>query len=162
MHLNKHIAASDQQQAARLIAPLRDAVSPRSSSIQQRASSDQHPAILFDGHCSLCSNSIKLVKRLDWLHRFTFRDLNRREEIARDYPNLDEAKTLEEMHVIMPDGRQLAGFFAFREIAKQVPIGWLLWPLLYIPGVPYFGARIYRLIARHRRRAAVVCKAHDA
>lgn len=120
----------------------------------------RQPAILFDGKCSLCINSIKLVKRLDWLHRFSFRDLNRREEIARDYPNLDEEKVLEEMHIIMPDGRQHAGFFAFREIARQVPTGWLLWLLLYIPGVPYAGVRVYRFIAKHRRRAGVACKLH--
>jgi len=46
----------------------------------------QRAAILFDGKCSFCINSIKLVKRLDWLHRFVFRDLNQRDEIARDYP----------------------------------------------------------------------------
>jgi predicted DCC family thiol-disulfide oxidoreductase YuxK len=128
--------------------------------IQRPASGIRHAAILYDGRCSLCMNSIKLVKKLDWLHRFVFRDLNLRDEIARDYPNLDASTSLEEMHVILPGGRRLSGFFAFREIARNLPLGWPIWPLLYVPGVPYFGVRVYRFVARNRSRNGFACEIH--
>ena len=84
---------------------------------EHQAASNQNPVILYDGLCGLCNGSIEWVRRLDWRHKFAVRDLNQREEIARDYPGLDAIRALQEMHVIMPDGRQLVGFFAFREIA---------------------------------------------
>jgi len=135
---------------------------PRATSDEQPATSNPHPAILYDGQCGLCINSIKWVRRLDWRRKFVLRDVNQRDAIARDYPGLDPTAALEEMHLILPNGRRLAGFLAFREIAKNLPAGWLIWPLLFIPGVPFVGARVYRLIARHRRRTeAMQCIVDD-
>jgi predicted DCC family thiol-disulfide oxidoreductase YuxK len=127
---------------------------------RQQASSDQRLAILFDGRCGLCTSSIKWVSRLDWLDRFASRDLIQWEEIARDFPSLEHQKAVEEMHLVMPDGRVLTGFYAFRKIARHLPVAWLIWPFLFVPGVPFVGAKIYRFIARRRLRHDAACELH--
>src|SRR5574341_2176045 len=112
-------------------------------------------AVLFDGQCPLCMRSVTIVDCFDWRGKFVFRDVNDWEQISRDFPGLDQHKSLEEMQVLVPRGNRheaLAGFYAFRKIAQHLPLGMLLWPLLFIPGVPYIGTRIYRFIASRRRR----------
>jgi predicted DCC family thiol-disulfide oxidoreductase YuxK len=112
-------------------------------------------AVLFDGQCPLCIRSVTTVDFLDWRGKFVFRDVNDWEQIARDYPGLDRQKSLEEMQVMIPRHggyEALAGFYAFRKIAQHLPLGMLAWPFLFIPGVPFVGARIYRFIASRRKR----------
>lgn len=112
-------------------------------------------AVLFDGQCPLCIRSATTVDFLDWRGKFVFRDVNDWEQIARDYPGLDQQQSLEEMQVIIPRPggyETLAGFYAFRKIAQHLPLGMLVWPFLFIPGVPFIGTRIYRFIASRRKR----------
>ncbi|MCI0692188.1 DUF393 domain-containing protein [candidate division KSB1 bacterium] len=112
-------------------------------------------AVLFDGQCPLCIRSVTTVDFLDWRGKFVFRDVNDWEQISRDYPGLDQQKSLEEMQVTIPRPggyEALAGFYAFRKIAQHLPLGMLVWPFLFIPGVPFLGTRIYRFIASRRKR----------
>jgi predicted DCC family thiol-disulfide oxidoreductase YuxK len=112
-------------------------------------------AILFDGQCPLCIRSVTTVDFFDWRGKFAYRDVNNWTPISRDYPGLDQEKSLEEMQLMIPrNGRYeaLAGFYAFRKIAQHLPLGMLLWLVLYLPGVPFVGTRLYRLIASRRQR----------
>jgi len=112
-------------------------------------------AILFDGQCPLCIRSVTIVDFFDWRGKFAYRDVNDWTPISRDYPGLDQQKSLEEMQLMVPrNGRYeaLAGFYAFRKIAQHLPLGMLLWPFLYLPGVAFVGTRLYRLIASRRKR----------
>ena len=55
------------------------------------------------------------------------------------------------MHLLTPDGKRLYhGFGAFRWMAWRLPLCWPIAPLLYVPGVPWLGQRIYLWIARNR------------
>lgn len=107
--------------------------------------------LLFDGTCPLCINSVRLLKALDWLGRVHYqnaRDLDR-------LPPCDEPlvpkRLLEEMHLVPPDRKSaLAGFRAFRWLAWRLPLGVLVAPLLYLPGVLWLGNRIYLLVAKNR------------
>ncbi len=113
--------------------------------------------VLFDGQCPLCIRSVTTVDFLDWRGKFVFRDVNVWEGIARDYPGLDPQRSLEEMQLMVPRADRyeaLAGFYAFRKIAQHLPLGMLVWPLLFIPGVPWVGTRVYRFVASHRKRSA--------
>ncbi|MDZ7369003.1 MAG: DCC1-like thiol-disulfide oxidoreductase family protein [candidate division KSB1 bacterium] len=112
-------------------------------------------AILFDGQCPLCIRSVTIVDFFDWRGKFSYRDVNDWTPISRDYPNLDQRKSLEEMQLMIPrNGRDetLAGFYAFRKIAQHLPPGMLIWPFLYLPGVPLVGTRWYRFVASRRKR----------
>jgi predicted DCC family thiol-disulfide oxidoreductase YuxK len=58
---------------------------------------------------------------------------------------------IEEMHVVTPYGQHAyAGFRAFRWIAWRLPLTMLVAPLLYVPGVPWLGNKVYRWVAKHR------------
>jgi predicted DCC family thiol-disulfide oxidoreductase YuxK len=106
--------------------------------------------VLYDGQCALCCKSVDLLRRLDWLKRLDFAD-------ARDPANLppgtDVAQFLEEMHLQPPSRSRLYhGFEAFRWMAWRLPLLWPLAPLLYLPGVPWLGQRLYLWVARNRFR----------
>jgi predicted DCC family thiol-disulfide oxidoreductase YuxK len=105
--------------------------------------------VLYDGECPLCQKSVALLKRLDWLRRLAFADS--RGELPESWVPLDRQRLLEEMHVLTPDRRRVFyGFGAFRWIAWQVPLTWPLLPLLYLPGVPALGQRLYLWVAKNR------------
>ena len=66
-------------------------------------------------------------------------------------PPVAGAPLLDEMHLLTPSGTHLChGFGAFRWMAWRLPPCWLIAPLLYLPGVPWLGQRIYLWIARNR------------
>jgi predicted DCC family thiol-disulfide oxidoreductase YuxK len=107
--------------------------------------------VLYDGDCLLCRRSVRLLKRLDWLHRLDYVN-------ARDWhpqpvhlSPLDPSRLLEEMHLVTPGGgRVYHGFRAFRWMAWHLPLLWPLVPFLYLPGVAAVGQRIYLWVARNR------------
>ena len=110
--------------------------------------------VVFDGACGFCSRSAVVVRRLDLGRRLRFVDANADwPSLAAAYPSLDADACLAEMHVVDgagPAARITAGFYAFRRLAWVLPIAWPLVPLLYVPGVPAIGRRVYRFIALHR------------
>jgi len=113
-----------------------------------------HPGIatvLYDGQCPLCQKSIAILKRLDWRRRLSYHDARDVAHLPATPLALDPAVLLDEMHVLTPD-RQHAyrGFRAFRWIAGRLPLLWALWPMLFLPGVPWLGNRVYRWVARNR------------
>lgn len=138
--------------------PIRFTVEKIRAWLRRKKNAPRRPvkfAVLFDGQCPLCIRSVNTVAFWDWRAKFVFRDVNAWEQIARDYPGLDQQKCLEEMQVMIPRGEghvALAGFYAFRKIVQHLPLGMLIWPVLFIPGVPWIGTRVYRFIASRRKR----------
>src|SRR5947209_7948547 len=90
--------------------------------------------VLYDGNCRLCQKSLAVLKRLDWLGRLSYADA-RQPELPESAVPLDRERLLEEMHVLTPDRRRaFAGYAAYRWLARQLPVGWPVLPLLYLPG----------------------------
>jgi predicted DCC family thiol-disulfide oxidoreductase YuxK len=113
---------------------------------------DRRARVLYDGHCAFCRKSVDLLRRLDWLGRLAYAD-------ARDPAGvpagvaLDPDRLLEEMHVLTADGHRIYhGFGALRWLAWRLPLLWPVAPLLYVPGVPALGQRLYLWVARNRFR----------
>ncbi len=107
--------------------------------------------VLFDGDCSFCQRSVRILKSLDWFRKLSMQ--NARDEST--WPAAAEAlslpKMLDEMHLVTPDRQHTyAGFAAFRWMSWRLPITIPLAPFLYLPGVPWIGNRVYRWIARNR------------
>jgi predicted DCC family thiol-disulfide oxidoreductase YuxK len=107
--------------------------------------------VLYDGQCPMCQKSVAILKRLDWLGRLAYHDARDTGRLpAADVP-LDSQKMLEEMHLLTPSrDRAYAGYRAFRWIAGRLPLAWAIWPLLFLPGVPWLGNRVYRWVAKNR------------
>src|SRR5262249_11165179 len=96
--------------------------------------------ILYDGACPLCRKSVALLRRLDWGKRLVYRNARAPAQIPAFDPPLRPERLLQEMHLLTPDGRKVyRGFAAFRWIAWQLPLFWLVLPLLYLPGIPQLG-----------------------
>jgi predicted DCC family thiol-disulfide oxidoreductase YuxK len=117
---------------------------------------------LYDGGCGFCSGSMRCGRRLDWRSRTKW--LNSRDPSTRDDPFVRRALAQSEvdflsagaqdraMTVIDRGGRTHRGYHAWRRLAREFPLAWLIVPLLYVPPVPYLGGLVYRWIAAHRHR----------
>jgi len=111
--------------------------------------------LLYDGQCPLCQRSVRILQKLDWWRRVEYRDARRAEHLPPTDPLLEPARLLEEMHLVPAAGRPIYhGFGAFRWLAWRLPVLWLLAPLLYLPGVPWLGQRLYLWVARNRFKLA--------
>jgi predicted DCC family thiol-disulfide oxidoreductase YuxK len=112
-----------------------------------------HAAVIFDGDCAFCQKSVSLLRRLDWFRRLTYVNFREPDNPLLKSPLLEGAPLVEEMHLLTPDGsRVYHGFGAFRWLAWRLPALCLIAPLLYIPGVPRLGQKVYLWIARNRFR----------
>lgn len=106
--------------------------------------------VLYDGQCRLCQKSVRLLQRLDWFHRLAYQDARAETNWPVTEPPLQFEQLMSEMHVVTPRGRVHRGFMAFRWIAWRLPLVAFVAPLLYVPGVPALGRRVYRWVARNR------------
>jgi predicted DCC family thiol-disulfide oxidoreductase YuxK len=111
--------------------------------------------LLFDGGCGLCDRTVAIISSLDLLGCVEFCDVvKQRPEIEKRFPHLRQDQWLTHMHVITPGGRVRVGFDSYRTLARVLPLGWLVLPGLYLPGVSVAGSRIYRAVASRRHRGA--------
>src|SRR5258708_2820046 len=112
-----------------------------------------HAVVLFDGECRFCQASMRFVKRLDWLHVLCFQNARETDKLPEAPELLVPERLLEEMHLVTPQRDAVyRGFAAFRWMAWRLPPLTAFAPLLYLPGVPALGRRVYLWVARHRFR----------
>jgi predicted DCC family thiol-disulfide oxidoreductase YuxK len=124
--------------------------------IREKAGVPSH-LVVYDGGCGVCSRSALVLARLDVLKRLRFADVDSDWSwLSREYPRIGRDACLAEMHVVTSKGNLVAGFDAYRSLARSLPLAWLLLPLMYVPGVPQLGRRVYRAIAA-RRRTTTTC-----
>jgi len=112
---------------------------------------ENRATVIFDGLCPLCQRSVRILRKLDWLGKLRYHDAHDIEHLPECDEPLNPQRLLEEMHVVPAHGRYAyAGFRAFRFMAWRLPTMWLLAPLMYLPGVPWLGHRIYLWVAKNR------------
>jgi predicted DCC family thiol-disulfide oxidoreductase YuxK len=129
-------------------ARLRDAVA-------RRAAAGRRPIeVLYDGGCSVCRRTVRILRAFDLFTVLRFRDITRLDLADwRDHSGLefDRPQLERSMHVVSGDG-VFCGFAAYRVIARALPVFWPLVPWLYLPGVPRLGTAVYDRIAATRIR----------
>jgi predicted DCC family thiol-disulfide oxidoreductase YuxK len=109
--------------------------------------------VVYDGYCALCIRTMTQLDELDGSRRLRFVDLEREWPRATELvPGVSRDGMREEMAVVTPEGSVLRGFFAFREIAKRVPLLWMLVPVMFAPGAEWAGTRVYGWVAERRAR----------
>jgi predicted DCC family thiol-disulfide oxidoreductase YuxK len=107
--------------------------------------------VLYDGGCPLCCKSIAILKKFDWRDRLSYQDARDVEHLPEISMRLVPDQLMREMHLVTPNRQKtFTGFRAFRWIAGRLPLLWLVWPVLFVPGAPWLGQRIYRWVARNR------------
>ncbi|MBI3336240.1 DUF393 domain-containing protein [Candidatus Peregrinibacteria bacterium] len=110
--------------------------------------------VLYDGKCGLCLKSIFFLELLDHLNILrcvNFWNATHKNKYAPDLKIEDLNRA---MHVRVFNGKTYKGFDGFRALSWVLPPLWLLTPLLYIPGIPLMGRRMYARIASRRRRCS--------
>ena len=107
--------------------------------------------ILFDGSCGICTRTMAVFRRLDLLRRTEVMDvINDWPAVAARYPAMSQTECLRSMYSVDDRGQATDGFDAYRQLAYAIPLAWPIVPLLYVPGVPLVGRRVYRYVAEHR------------
>lgn len=114
------------------------------------SSAHRQVVLIYDGLCVLCQQSVRTIRALDWLKNVRTVDLHDSAYIETHYAHLDKPALMGAIHVITSDDRTLVGFFAVRYVARYLPLGWLVLPLLYLPGMNWLGPILYNWIAQRR------------
>lgn|SRR5262249_20198169 len=113
--------------------------------------SNSQAVLLYDGDCALCRKSVAILQSLDWLRRIQYQNCRETDKLPTSTAPFMPEQLLEQMHLVTPDRQRVhRGFRAFRWMAWRMPLLWVIVPLLYIPGVPMIGQRIYLWVARNR------------
>jgi predicted DCC family thiol-disulfide oxidoreductase YuxK len=109
----------------------------------------ERATLIYDGECGMCRRAVEFVRRADRERRIAlvpFQDEGRVAAFGIPLPALAAA-----MHLVLPDGRVLAGADAAPELLRLLPgWHWVAW-VFGVPGVPPVARRVYRWIARRRR-----------
>jgi predicted DCC family thiol-disulfide oxidoreductase YuxK len=116
--------------------------------------------VIYDGYCGICQRTIQILKRLDLFERlrfFNFRESSALSQSEIAEHSFSQEALQEEMHVTK-DGRVYKGFEAYQRLAFALPLGWLIAPFLWLPGVPKIGSQIYQQIAK--KRFSLSCSIH--
>ncbi len=107
------------------------------------------PTLIYDGECGLCRAAVATLTRWDRERRIALIAFQDRERVARfgiGLPALAAA-----MHLVLPDGRVLAGADAVPELLRRLPNRrWLAWAFA-LPGSRPLARRVYAWIAARRR-----------
>jgi acetyl esterase len=109
----------------------------------------ERATLIYDGECGFCRETVALISRWDREGRVTmipFQDQARVAAFRIPLPALAAA-----MHLVLPDGRVLAGADAAADLLRMLPGKRWLAHLFALPGVLPVARRVYAWIARQRR-----------
>ena len=120
----------------------------------QKSLAPSRLGLVYDGECDFCRSALLVVRFLDVFRLVTLLDYHKPEELAQA-PGVKFGDADNAVIAVNPQGRQWAGFYAWRLLAWRLPALWLLAPLGYIPGVPWLGRRAYAWVAQNRSRLPV-------
>jgi predicted DCC family thiol-disulfide oxidoreductase YuxK len=125
------------------------------AALRERVTIGAVRVVVFDGGCGFCSRTAAVLRRLDLFGRLHFVDANAgAASLASIAPALTAEACIADIHVVVNRTPGVVsietGFDAYRSIAWVLPIAWSAVPILYVPGVPAVGRRIYRFVAAHR------------
>ena len=104
--------------------------------------------LIYDGECDFCRESVAIVSRWDRERRVTLIPFQEQARVAAfqiPLPALAAA-----MHLVLPDGRVLAGADAAADLLRLLPGKRWVAHLFGVPGVLPLARRVYGWIARRR------------
>jgi acetyl esterase len=104
--------------------------------------------LIYDGECGFCRETVALLSKWDRERRLTMIPYQEQARVAAfriPLPALAAA-----MHLVLPDGRVLAGADAAADVLRLLPGKRWLARLFGFPGVLPAARRVYGWIARRR------------
>ena len=102
--------------------------------------------MIYDGHCGFCVRSMAWFLAFDGLGQINVRDFR-----TNPSPLVSDAQMEKALHLVLPDGRALPGFEAYRYVVLRVPGMWWQIPFFYTPVLSrLIGHPIYNWVAANR------------
>jgi predicted DCC family thiol-disulfide oxidoreductase YuxK len=104
--------------------------------------------MIYDGRCGFCVRSMAWFLAFDGLGQIAVRDFRKDPS-----PVVSDEKMEKALHLVLPGGRALPGFEAYRYVVLRVPGLWWQVPLFYVPVLSRrIGHPVYNWIAANRAR----------
>lgn len=104
--------------------------------------------MIYDGRCGFCVRSMASFLAFDGLGQIRVRDFR-----TNPSPVVTDAQMEKALYLVLPDGRALPGFEAYRYVVPRVPGLWWQIPFFYIPVFSrLIGHPIYNWVAANRSR----------
>lgn len=104
--------------------------------------------MIYDGKCVFCVRSMIGLLAFDGLGQIRVRNFR-----VASSPVVSDAKLEKALYLVLPGGRALPGFEAYRYVVLRVPGLWGLIPFFYLPVLSrFFGRPIYNWIAANRSK----------
>ena len=108
--------------------------------------------MIYDGRCGFCVRSMAWFLAFDGLGQIKTRDFR-----TNPSPVVSDAQMEKALYLVLPDGRALPGFEAYRYVVLRVPGLWWQVPFFYVPVLSrLFGHPIYNWIAANRSRLSSI------
>ncbi len=108
--------------------------------------------MIYDGRCGFCVRSMVWFLAFDGLQQIKTRDFR-----TNPSPVVSDAQLEKALYLVLPDGRALPGFEAYRYVVLRVPGLWWQIPLFYVPVFSrLIGHPIYNWIAGNRSRLSSI------
>jgi predicted DCC family thiol-disulfide oxidoreductase YuxK len=102
--------------------------------------------MIYDGRCGFCVRSMAWFLAFDGLEQIRVRDFR-----TNPSPLVSDAQMEKALYLVLPDGRTLPGFEAYRHVVLRVPGLWWQFPFFYLPVFSrLIGHPIYNWIAANR------------
>jgi predicted DCC family thiol-disulfide oxidoreductase YuxK len=108
--------------------------------------------MVYDGECGFCVRSMAWFLAFDGLAQIKIRDF-------RTDPSsvVSDAQMEKALYLVLPDGRALPGFEAYRYVVLRVPGLWWQVPFFYVPVLSrLIGHPVYNWIAANRGRLSAM------
>jgi predicted DCC family thiol-disulfide oxidoreductase YuxK len=104
--------------------------------------------MIYDGRCGFCVRSMASFLAFDGLAQISVRDFR-----TNPSPVVSDSEMEKALHLVLPDGRALPGFEAYRYVVLRVPGLWWQVPFFYVPVVSrLIGRPLYDWVAANRGR----------
>jgi predicted DCC family thiol-disulfide oxidoreductase YuxK len=108
----------------------------------------ERPTLIYDGECGLCRQIVARVAEWDRHRRLVLVPFQDEARVAR--LGVPLAALAAAMHLLLPDGRVLAGADAVPELLRLLPGKRWLAAGFAVPGVLPVARRVYAWVARRR------------
>jgi predicted DCC family thiol-disulfide oxidoreductase YuxK len=114
--------------------------------------------MVYDGHCGFCVRSMAWLLAFDGLAQISIRDFR-----TNPSPIVSDAQVEKALYAVLPGGRALPGFEAYRHVVLRVPGLWWLVPFFYMPVLSrLFGHPMYNWVAANRGQLSANMRWHSS
>ena len=109
------------------------------------------PVLIFDGDCEMCRGSIEWIRRRDskgLIETLPYQDPS----VPERFPEISRQAFEHEIQLVLGAGGRLGGAHAIEKVLRLLPGTRPMASVFRIPGVRWMAQRVYRIVARNRRR----------